>query len=92
MFKDDSKSVDMFPPAVSSEEVSEVIPAPFVDISDCDTFTDIVNKLENGQGYANLSFLGSVASSGTAYPLSVKDDMLYSGGNHHGAEFNVVTK
>ena len=27
MFKDDSKSVDMFPPAVSSEEVTEVIPS-----------------------------------------------------------------
>ncbi|MBQ9437455.1 MAG: hypothetical protein IJU50_03915 [Lachnospiraceae bacterium] len=90
-----------------------------MDISDCDTFTQIVDKLENGRGYANAvlegtdvllvssgtydnegvqaaidaeifsydsngkpQYSGYVGAGGTAYPLAVKDGMLYAGGNH----------
>lgn len=89
-----------------------------LDITGCDTFTQIVDKLENGQGYANVvmgdedvllvasgtfdgdgkpeaidadiykytdgapEYLGFVQCGGTAYPLGVKDGMLYAGGNH----------
>ena len=103
--------------------VSDVYIAPeqtgSIDISGCDTFTQIVDKLENGRGYANVTlgdtdvllvssgtyenepgqfcaidaeiycykdgapaYLATVASGGTAYPLSVKDGDLYVGGNH----------
>ena len=90
------------------------------DITDCDTFTQIVDKLENGKGYANatlgstdvllissgtydngdntmaaidaeifcydsegsIEYLGYVECGGTAYPLSVMDGAILSGGNH----------
>lgn len=95
--------------------------APDIDISGCDTFTQIVDrKLEPGMGYANVKIgdddvllvssgcfdngggemaaidatifrynddgvieeVGKVTCGGTAYPLTVKDDILYCGANH----------
>ncbi len=93
--------------------------SPSVDISGCDTFTQIVDKLEDGKAYANASiwdtdvlmvasgayenepgiyaaidadifyykdnvptYLASVETGGTAYPLAIKDKYLYVGGNH----------
>lgn len=94
--------------------------APAVDISGCDTFTQIVDrKLSDGMGYANAAIgnedvllvssgvydnldgnmaaidasifmykdgapyeVGKVCSGGTAYPLAVKDGILYTAGNH----------
>lgn len=94
--------------------------APDIDISGCDTFTQIVDKkLSEGMGYANetiggedallvCSFTydnldgnmaaidaavfmykdgmpyeaGKVCCGGTAYPLAVKDGVLYAGSNH----------
>lgn len=90
-----------------------------VDIAGCDTFTQIVDKLEAGKGYANVrigdtdallvsdgtyenepgeitaidagifiykddapSYLATVTAAGTAYPLAVKDDVLYVAGGH----------
>ncbi len=107
----------------ASFKVSDVYEAPeqteTIDISGCDTFTQIVDKLDNGKGYANASiwdtdvlmvssgtyeweegryaaidaeifyykdsvptYLASVWSGGTAYPLAIKDKYLYVGGNH----------
>lgn len=107
----------------ASFNVSDVYEAPdqtdTIDISGCDTFTQIVDKLEDGTGYANASiwdtdvlmvssgtyeweegkhaaidaqifyykdgvptYLASVWSGGTAYPLAIKDKYLYVGGNH----------
>lgn len=95
--------------------------APDLDITGCDTFTQIVDqKLEPGMGYANVKIgdtdvllvasacydggrgemwaidstiymytddgsiaeVGKVTCGGTAYPLYVKDDILYCGANH----------
>ena len=94
--------------------------APDIDISGCDTFTQIVDaKLSEGMGYANEKIgsedvllvcsqtydnldgnmastdavvymykdgtpfeVGKVCSGGTAYPLAVKDGILYAGSNH----------
>ncbi|MBO6113337.1 MAG: hypothetical protein J6P45_09860 [Lachnospiraceae bacterium] len=89
-----------------------------IDITGCDTFTDIVNRLGSGFGYANTKIgdtdvllvstgtysdggkeaaidaeifyyndgkpesLGFVQCGGTAYPLAVKDDILYVGRGH----------
>lgn len=91
------------------------------DISGCDTFTQIVDKLPAGQGYANVNisgedvllvtggtydsgegaqnaidaeifrynedgipeFAGSVHAGGTAYPLAIKDGVLYGCANHY---------
>ncbi len=98
-----------------------------VDIADCDTFTDIVNKLESGQGYANEKldgtdvllvspdtfnvennpgaisadvyiydkngvprYLGYVSSDGTAYPVSILDQKLYTGGHHRVTKSTVM--
>ncbi len=51
------------------EAESEEIVAPQIDISGCDTFTQIVDKkLENGMGYANVTVQGTnllLVSSGT---------------------------
>ena len=89
------------------------------DIEGCDTFTQIVDKLPEGAGYANVTigdtdvllvasgyydngdgtnaaidsevfyykdgvptYAGYITSGGTAYPLSVKDGILFEGGNH----------
>ena len=90
-------------------------------VEDCYTFTDIVNKMEDGKGYTNVrigdadvlmvaggtyqwekdvygaidaeifccsdssdvpKYVGYVQAGGTAYPLTLKDDCLYVGGNH----------
>lgn len=94
--------------------------APSIDISNCYTFTQIVDqKLSPGMGYANVTIgdedallvcsgaydnldgnmaaidatvfiykdnapyeVGKACSAGTAYPLAVKDGMLYTGSNH----------
>ena len=94
--------------------------APAIDISGCDTFTQIVDsKLSDGMGYANETIggedvllvssyiydnldgnmagidaavfmykdgipyeAGKVCCGGTAYPLAVKDGVLYAGSNH----------
>lgn len=91
-----------------------------IDITGCDTFTQIVDqKLTDGMGYANVTItgtdvllvssgcydnldgnmaaidsviyaygdngpyeLGKVSSDGTAYPITVKDGYLYTGGHH----------
>ena len=93
-----------------------------MDITGCDTFTQIVDKLKAGQGYANVTigdkdvllvstgtydydgdgskfaaidadvyeydkdgnilYLGYVECGGTAYPLAVKNGILYVGNNH----------
>ena len=101
-----------------------------VDISDCATFTDIVNKLQPGQGYANISvdgadlfavtdytyecdmegsigtteadlyryngdkieYLGYVYSGGTAYPLMIYDNKIYTAGNHYVKAYEVEDK
>ena len=91
------------------------------DTEGCATFTNIVDKLEDGKGYVNTdigdtnvlmvtsgtyqwednvygaidaeifmykdgedapAYLGAVEAGGTAYPLSLKDGLLYVGGNH----------
>ncbi len=94
--------------------------APTIDISGCDTFTQIVDsKLSEGMGYANESIggqdvllvssatydnldgniaaidatvfiykdgapfeVGKVCCGGTAYPLAIKDGVLYTASNH----------
>ena len=94
--------------------------APDIDISGCDTFTQIVDKkLADGMGYANEQIsgedvlivcsqtydnldgnmagidatvfmykdeapfeVGKVCCGGTAYPLAIKDGVLYTGSNH----------
>ena len=101
------------------DDADEHVP---MDITGCDTFTQIVDKLQAGQGYANVTiadkdvllvasgtydydgdgkkfvaidadvyeynadgkiqYLGYVECGGTAYPLSVKDGVLYVGNNH----------
>lgn len=98
----------------------EVATAPDIDITGCDTFTQIVDrKLEDGMGYANVTIgeedvllvssgtfdngdnlqaaidatvfiyengmpkmIGKISCGGTAYPLAVKDGLLYSAGGH----------
>lgn len=95
--------------------------APDIDISGCDTFTQIVDrKLESGMGYANAKIgdedvllvasgcydwgggqmvaidatiyrydkdgvieeVAKVTCGGTAYPLTLNNDILYCGANH----------
>lgn len=94
--------------------------APSLDISNCYTFTHIVDEaMSPGMGYANVTIgdkdallvssgvydnldgnmaaidatvfiykdnspyeAGKVCSAGTAYPIAVKDGMLYTGSNH----------
>ena len=94
--------------------------APSIDITGCDTFTQIVDtKLSDGMGYANekisgedvllvssgtydnldgnmaaidatvfiykdgkVEEAGKVCCGGTAYPLAIKDDLLYTASNH----------
>ena len=97
---------------------SEADHAMTTDIEGCETFTQIVDKLADGTGYANAqisgedvllvasgtydngegkldaidaeifcykdgvpTYVGFVTAGGTAYPLAVKDDMLYVGSN-----------
>ncbi len=102
--------------------------APNIDISGCDTFTQIVDKkLTDGMGYANANIdgtdvllvssgtydnqdgnfasidstifmykdsviveVGKVCSGGTAYPLSIKDGKLYTGGNHFVCKYSLT--
>ena len=109
--------------ATAGFDVSDVYKAPeqkpSVDISECDTFTQIVDKLDAGKAYANAkvwntdvlmvasnaykwepgkdaatdadiffykdgipTYIATVSSGGTAYPLQIKDGYLYVGGNH----------
>ena len=102
--------------------------APDIDITGCDTFTQIVDeKLQDGMGYANEKIgdtdvllissgtydnmdgnmaaidatifayaedgsiveVGKVCSAGTAYPLAIKDGILYTGSNHWGCKYTV---
>ena len=113
-------------------KVSDVYEAPeqqaTTDISGCDTFTQIVDKLEEGKGYANATigdedvllvstgtyeweagkyaaidaeiyyykdsvptYLATVSSGGTAYPLALKDGNLYVGGNHFMSDYLIDT-
>ena len=103
-----------------AEAPLEVATAPDIDITGCDTFTQIVDrKLEDGMGYANVTIgeedvllvssgtfdngdnlqaaidatvfiyengmpkmIGKISCGGTAYPLAVKDGLLYSAGGH----------
>lgn len=103
-----------------AEAPTEVATAPDIDITGCDTFTQIVDrKLEDGMGYANVTIgeedvllvssgtfdngdnlqaaidatvfiyengmpkmIGKISCGGTAYPLAVKDGLLYSAGGH----------
>ena len=107
----------------SGFQVSDVYVAPEqkseIDISGCDTFTQIVDSIEDGMGYANVTlgdtdvllissgtfeyepgkqaaidaeifyyhdgvpeYIGTVASGGTANPLTVEDGNLFAGGHH----------
>ena len=96
------------------------------DLSGCDTFTQIVDKLAEGRGYTNTaigdtdvlmvaddlyewesgkyastdaeiyvykdgapSYIGYVACGGTAYPLQIKDGVLYACGNHYMRKYTV---
>lgn len=104
--------------AAETEEASEAEELKPLDISGCDTFTQIVDSLEPGRGYANAQIsgedvllvssgvfdndgviaaidseifyykdgvptsLGIVECGGTAYPLAIKDGLLYVGQNH----------
>lgn len=101
--------------------------APSIDISNCYTFTHIVDqKLSPGMGYANVTIgdkdallvcsgaydnldgnmaaidstvfiykdnepyeVGKVCSAGTAYPIAVKDGMLYTGSNHWVCKYTI---
>lgn len=110
-------------PYEASDEVLKEISeesAPAIDITGCDTFTQIVDtKLSKGMGYANekigdedvllvssgvydnldgnmaaidatvfiykdgkVEEAGKVCCGGTAYPLAIKDDLLYTASNH----------
>ncbi len=117
------------PEAVDESDAPETADesAPDIDISGCDTFTQIIDKkLSDGMGYANVKIgdtdaflvssgtydnldgnmaaidaaviiyndgvpeqIGAVCAGGTAYPLSVKDDILYVGGNHRGIKYTI---
>jgi hypothetical protein len=97
-----------------------------IDITGCDTFTNIVDRLGDGMGYANVNVggedmlfvtaytfdnegviaaidsevfcymdgvptsVGFVQCGGTAYPLAVKDDILYVGNNHGMQKYSFV--
>ncbi len=100
-----------------------------MDITGCDTFTQIVDKLPAGWGYSNATvdgvdvlvvtentfnndpdgeqmaaidadvyfydngapaYAGYVTSGGTAYPLTVADGKLYTGGNHYVQCFSMI--
>ncbi len=101
--------------------------APDIDISGCDTFTQIVDeKLSDGMGYANEKIAdtdvllvssatydnldgnmaaidaavfiykdgvpyeaGKVCSAGTAYPLAIKDGLLYASSGHWGLKYTL---
>ncbi len=114
-FEYDASSADSS--AEGDDGDSELKP---MDVSDCDTFTQIVNKLKPGQAYANDKIsdtdvlfitsgtydndgveaaigaeifyysdddphptsLGIVEAGGTAYPLAIKDGLLYVGQGH----------
>lgn len=106
---------------------SEADHAMTTDIEGCDTFTQIVDKLADGTGYANAkigdedvllvasgtfdygdgrmaamdaeifyykdgapAYVGYVEAGGTAYPLAVKDGILYVG-NGRGMQKYVIT-
>ncbi len=106
---------DTFDPAVGMGEDTSGL----VDLDGCDTYADIIKKLEKDQGYANVKvdgtdvllvapgtfdnvgaeaaisadvycydknrvpqYVGYVSSDGTAYPISMQDQKLYSGGHH----------
>lgn len=102
-------------------------PEPDLDISGCETFTQIVDRLDPGNAYVNTklgdvdvllvslgayddteghyncidanvycyvddvpTYLGSVASNSTAYPIAVKDGKLYTGGHHFINKYTVT--
>ncbi len=104
--------VELFPQITQEHEMT-------TKIDGCDTFTQIVDSLEKGQGYANANlggtdvllvssgtytyeedfyaaidaeiffyndgvpeYLGYVECGGTAYPLAVKDGILYVANGH----------
>lgn len=111
----------------TEETVESVDLSKTLDITGCDTFTQIVDRvLEPGMGYTNEQIgeedvllvcsksydnmdgnmagidatiyvykdaapvcLGSVASNGTAYPLAVKDGLLYTGIYHGVATYTI---
>ena len=118
------------PSEASDEMLKEIAEenAPDIDISGCDTFTQIVDKkLTDGMGYANEKIgdtdvllvssgtydnldgniaaidaavfaydkdgvpfeVGKVTAGGTAYPLAVKDGILYVGSNHWGIKYTI---
>lgn len=101
--------------------------APAIDISDCDTFTQIVDKLDDGMGYTNVKIgdedvlivcsatydnmdgnmaaidgtifmyndgvpyeVGKVCSGGTAYPLAISGNTLYSASNHWVCRYTIA--
>ena len=116
-----SEASDEFLKQISEES------APSIDISGCDTFTQIVDKkLSDGMGYANATIgdtdvllvssgtydnldgnmaaidavvfeykdgapyeVGKLCAGGTAYPLAVKDSVLYAGSNHWGIKYTI---
>ncbi|MBO6148376.1 MAG: hypothetical protein J6O55_03465 [Lachnospiraceae bacterium] len=110
---------------LTEDEIKEQLPegiseeAGTVDIGGCDTFTQIVDKLKSGQGYANANiggvdvllvaeatydnmdgnkaaidaevfyykdgkpeYMGKLNCGGTAYPLALKDGLIYVGSGH----------
>lgn len=112
--------------SIGDEQTEENDHVP-MDITGCDTFTNIVDKLQADQAYANvtigdvdvllvteytfedpevgkheaidadvyyytkdgkLEYAGYVYSGGTAYPLTVTDGMLYTGGNHFAKRYS----
>ena len=122
------------PYATATEATDEALAAaakdsaPEIDITGCDTFTQIVDqKLQDGMGYANENIggtdvllissgtydnmdgnmaaidatifayaedgsiveVGKVCSAGTAYPLAIKDGILYTGSNHWGCKYTI---
>ncbi len=120
--KEEAKEDTNYDPASFDTTNCYVAPnqAASVDITGCETFTQIVDKLEDGKGYANATigdadvllvsqgayewepgkfisidsdifyykdgvptYIASVSSVGTAYPLSITDGNLFIGGHHY---------
>ncbi len=114
---------ETFDPATGMGENAEGM----VDIEGSETFNDIIEKLESGQGHAYATidgtevllvtpatfkiekdmaamsadvyacdkagiphYLGYVSSDGTAYPISIFEQKLYSGGHHRMTKSTVM--
>ena len=131
---DETKVPGYNAPEAAEEDVAVEEHEP-VDITGCDTFTQIVDqKLTAGMGYANatidgtdvllvssmtydnnagegdpfmaaidadiyyykedgtIGYMGYVTAGGTAYPLGVKDGLLYVGNNHGMVKVSVDPK